>query len=682
MSRHGSRPLWTFAPAAAAALGLLAAPLLPVPALAQQAPATVSPDAQAPVNPPARVGRLAQVAGQVSFHTESEDQWQPAVLNYPVTAGNAFWTQPGSQAAIELDNARIAMNGGTEFDITALDESTLQAIQPQGEAYIHLRNLPQGQTMVITTPRGTVQLLSSGRYEIAAGDTQNPTLVSVLDGQAQVTGPGVDLALGGGQTATISGQDSFTGSISTLIPDPFFAAQLARERPPLPPAPAAGEGVPGGPFGAAPPPVVAQMTGGADLAVIGTWSSSPEYGAVWYPPVSPGWVPYREGHWAYVAPWGWTWIDAAPWGFAPFHYGRWVMVGPRWAWVPVVAAGPAYAPPLYARPVYAPALVSFFHIGINLGGVAVGITAGGIAAGAIGWVPLGPREIYYPPYRVTPAYVRQVNIFNAPQVTRIVNINRTVIVQRNVTINNFVNRRAVTVVPARVMVASQPIAPAVQHLPRAQLLGAARPVIGQAPLRPTVATLGVTPHVAQQLHIVPAGRPLPLRPVAPGPRIVARPVVPPRAPGVAHPPPPRPALRPVLPAPKLAPIYHPPVPVAPKSVPLVKPAPLPGVPKPAPYHPPVPVAPKPAPIYHPPAPVAPKPAPVYHPPAPAYHPPAPVYHPPAPAYHPPAPVYHPPAPAYHPPAPVYHPPVPAYHPPAPHPAPPPPKKLPPGAPNP
>src|SRR3546814_9090577 len=36
-------------------------------------------------DPPARVGRLAQMTGTVSFHTADADQWSPASLNYPVT---------------------------------------------------------------------------------------------------------------------------------------------------------------------------------------------------------------------------------------------------------------------------------------------------------------------------------------------------------------------------------------------------------------------------------------------------------------------------------------------------------------------------------------------------------------------------------------------------------------------
>ena len=50
-------------------------------------------------DPPARVGRLAQVTGAVSFHSADENKWQAATLNYPVTSGSSFWTEPDAHAA-------------------------------------------------------------------------------------------------------------------------------------------------------------------------------------------------------------------------------------------------------------------------------------------------------------------------------------------------------------------------------------------------------------------------------------------------------------------------------------------------------------------------------------------------------------------------------------------------------
>ena len=330
------------------------------------------------------------------------------------------------------------------------------------------------------TPRGLVRLGGEGRYDVVVGSTDQPTLVTVVEGSAQIEGPGVSLQIAAGQTATITGADTFEGSVGPEQRDGFLTERLNAERPPPPRASI--------------PPQVAAMPGGSDLYGQGNWAPAPEYGQVWYPPVSPGWVPYRQGHWAYVAPWGWTWIDDASWGFAPFHYGRWVQIGGRWAWTPGAVA-------VAEPPVYAPALVAFIGIGA---GVALGAA---LASGSIGWVPLGPREEYHPWYHASNRYIRQVNVNHVTNVTNIT---------RNVTINNFVNRGAATSVPAAAMMASRPVQGIARPI-SPQQFAQARPILGQQPLRPSATTAGVTPVVARQLNLPPAAQSRP----APGPAVRA-----------------------------------------------------------------------------------------------------------------------------------------------------------------
>jgi len=487
-----------------AVTGLVLGPALPDRVYAQAAPPPNSapPPNQGPeVNPPARVGRLAWSQGSVSFHAGDQESWSPAVVNYPVTSGVAFWTQPDAMAGIQVSDVLLAMAGTTELDVNTLDDTNLLATEPQGEVYVHARDLAQGETYTLETPRGTVMIAAPGRYEIAAGTTQSPTLVTVLEGAAQFTPGGAGaqpLNVPAGQTAQISGDQTFQAQLEPAVHDAFLDAMMQRERPA--PAPTA-----------AVPQVVAQMPGGADLAEYGSWSQSSQYGDVWYPQVSPGWVPYREGQWSYVAPWGWTWVDSDPWGFAPFHYGRWVDVGGRWGWCPGAAVAGA-AP----YPVYAPALVSFFGVGAAAAvGVGVGLAIGALASGSVGWVPLGWNEPWHPWFHASPAYFRQVNIRN---VTNITSIRNTTI--NNITINNFRNGRAATVVPAAAMVTSRPIRGIAQPV-RPEQLASARPIIGRPPVPPTTATLGVTPALARQQHIaaLPAGITAPARPAAPGPAI-------------------------------------------------------------------------------------------------------------------------------------------------------------------
>ena len=304
-------------------IGFAQSPLPPLPG----GPSASSAEApQTTADPPARVGRLAAMSGQVSFHGPGADHWDNASLNYPVISGASFWTQPAASADIGVAGNRLTMDQSTELDIAALDNHGLTATVPQGQVFLRLPTLAQGETYTITTPRGVVTVTAPGRYEIAAGDVQTPTRISVVEGSAQVSGGNAQgngtLALAANQTMLITGTSQFEPQVGPLQRDGFLTAQLGRERPQV----AAGA--------VQAPAQVAQMTGGNDLYEYGTWTQTQDYGDVWYPQVAADYVPYRDGHWAFVQPWGWTWIDAAPWGFAPFHYGRWVQIDGRWAWAP------------------------------------------------------------------------------------------------------------------------------------------------------------------------------------------------------------------------------------------------------------------------------------------------------------------------------------------------------------
>ena len=435
-------------------------------------------------DPPERVGRLARVSGAVSFRTVEDSQWSQARANYPVSTGNAFWTEPNAEAELQLGDSRIVTAGGTEFFVDSLDAAGLRATSGQGQMYVRVDRLAPNEVWTLQTPRGLVRIDSPGRYVVAVGDTATPTTVTVLAGGAYVQTANAGLRVAAGQTATLSGDATVEAALGPARRDAFTESMLARERPPpRPPAML--------------PPAVAAMPGAEDLATVGTWGEAPEYGRVWYPPVSAGWVPYRQGHWAFIAPWGWTWVDDAPWGFAPFHYGRWVALGGRWAWYPgsrgVVAD----------RPVYAPALVTFLG-----GGTSVGVAArAALAHNPVCWVPLGPREPFRPWYRASDRYMRAVNMTHVTNVTTINN---------NVTINNFVNRRSATLVPGEALAASRPIASVARPVTPNALAGA-RPVTGHMPLAPTQATAGVTPAVARRMQFPPGAAGTPIHHAAPGP---------------------------------------------------------------------------------------------------------------------------------------------------------------------
>ncbi|MGE5200588.1 MAG: DUF6600 domain-containing protein, partial [Acidobacteriota bacterium] len=446
-------------------------------------------------DPPARVGRVAYISGAVSYHTLDMDHWEPAVLNYPVAAGDSYWTEPGARTAIEIGHGVLRLDGSTEADVQQLDDTIVQVNLVQGSINFRLRRVWQGERYEILTPSGTVVITIPGRYHIDAFADGRPANIVVIEGSAAIVGQATSFTIAAGQaSAVVMNGPPPRAAFRTTEIDTWSDQQEAR-------------------FAAVPDYVSPEIPGINDVAGVGEWGRSPDYGTIWYPPVAANWAPYRYGHWAFVAPWGWTWVDDAPWGFAPFHYGRWVQVRERWGWVPGEVV---------QRPVYAPALVVF------IGGpaVSIGVSAGPVAA----WIPLGPREVYVPPYRTSINYVRNVNVTN---VTNVTTINNTTInnITVNRTANNFVNASATTVVPAATMSNSTPVARAAVRVPPQGMERA--PVTREAPVKPSLATRGATPAVVQAVGG--AATAVPQRPNAPGPAVKSKPLPPER-------------LRPIAPA--------------------------------------------------------------------------------------------------------------------------------------
>ena len=395
---------------ALAALVLVSSPLsAALPAAAQDAG-----------DPPADVARVAVISGTVSFHQPGSQEWQAAQQNYPLAPGSGVWTEPRSRVAVDVAGARVHLDASTQLEVTAIAPGSVQLAVPQGAAILRVYPGVSGVHFEVDTAHGAAYIDQPGQYEIVAGDDQYPSSVSVLEGEAQMVGQGVNLALQAGQRGNIA-PDNGT-SVDQAPVDDFVRLVQANEQPYQQQVVQTAQYV------------SPQQTGYQDLARYGQWSQASQYGAVWYPRGVPAnWAPYRYGHWAYVAPWGWTWVDDQPWGFTPFHYGRWVTIDHRWAWVPGQRA---------ARPVYAPALVSFF----DLGGVGVSLS--------LGWVPLGPDEVYVPTYRHSPSYVRAVNITNVRNQTTIINVvNRKTVVQ----VDNYKNYRGATSVSRDVMAHGRPV---------------------------------------------------------------------------------------------------------------------------------------------------------------------------------------------------------------------------------
>jgi len=398
-------------------------------------------------DPPARVGRIAYVAGPVSFSPAGAGDWAQAPLNRPLVAGDRLWTDAGARDEAQFGPAVARMDAGTLLTVLAADDRTTQLQVSQGRVDVHVRRLAPGETVEVDTPNLAFVARQPGDYRLAVAPDGSTTDVTVLRGAGDAYGDGSSLALAPGQGYRFGGQDlNNYVLLQPVPPDDFDRWAMGRDQ--RYERAVARRYVPQG------------VVGAEDLDDYGSWRQVPDYGTVWVPDRAPqGWAPYHAGHWAWIDPWGWTWIDDQPYGYAVSHYGRWVRTPDTWAWVPA---------PVQARPVYAPALVAF---------VGAVLAVGGRSDPGVGWFPLAPHEPYRPPYHASPTYITNVNVTN------------TVIRQTNI-VNNVTNIRYVnrTVPGAIVAMPAQQFAQAVPTARAAMLLppGVARaaPVLAGPQARP------------------------------------------------------------------------------------------------------------------------------------------------------------------------------------------------------
>ena len=451
-------------------------------------------------DPPSRVARLAYTRGNVSFNPAGTDDWVAAVVNRPMTTGDKLWSDDGSRAELHLDAAVIRLSDHTGFSFLNLSDEITQLRLTEGTLYIRVRRLGDDETLEVDTPNLAFSILRPGRYRINVNEAGDATMVTVRDGQGEVTGGGSAYTIHAREEGVFSGTDQLDADVERIREYDNDFDQWCSERDLRDDHSVSSRYVSD------------DVVGYEDLDEYGGWRAVPGYGNVWFPhTVVVGWAPYRYGHWVWIAPWGWTWVDDEPWGFAPFHYGRWVAVGGVWGWVPVPPR-PAVVTVAYVRPVYAPALVAWVG-GAHWG---VGVAVGGAPAAGVAWFPLGPRDVYCPSYRVSQTYVTNVNvsnttIINRTQVTNVYNnvyVNKTVNVT-NVTYQNQTAPNAVTAVSHQAFVSAQPV--------HNNMIRAGQNDFASAPVAP------IAPAVApEQRSVLGAGAAARVRPPAP---ILSRPVV-------------------------------------------------------------------------------------------------------------------------------------------------------------
>ncbi|HEY0764413.1 MAG TPA: FecR family protein [Pyrinomonadaceae bacterium] len=365
--------------------------------------------------------RIQRVEGEVALdNSESgnaqNDQWIAATENQPFSVGDRIYTRDNSRASLAFTGRNFArLNPNTSLDVIALNDQRTQLALRDGSAMFDVGYLNSGDLFEVATPYGAVDLQQPGLYNVGIDNGQ--VLVSVLSGLAQVVGLGGSGQINKGEVLTLLGTtaadvvlsqvdgrnagyavddyyayqypryyDGRYRDYNTYLNDPYYFDPYRRTT--------------------SYQYANSYIPGLSDLDYYGDWQNVNGYGNCWAPRVDAGWSPYQTGYWYNDYPYGPTWVSSEPWGYAPYHYGRWAFAGDRWYWVP---------DSVNTTPVYSPALVAFVPFSGN----------------DVGWVPLGPGDVYVPhyyntnwqPYYYTndSLYQRSVNL-NVPGAVTYVNV--------------------------------------------------------------------------------------------------------------------------------------------------------------------------------------------------------------------------------------------------------------------
>jgi hypothetical protein len=387
-------------------------------------------------DPSGRVAYLSDTQGTVSYSPSGENQWIGVVRNRPLIRGDRLWSDQNSRVEFQVGSSVVRLGQNTGVELLDLDDNIAQLQLSEGSINVRVRRLYRGQTIEVATPMLAFSINRRGRYRIDVDPYDGQTTVTVWRGAGTAYGQQSSFRVRAGEAVAfydvyltdyeiygVADDDDF--DLYAQDRDRYWDESVSLNY------------------------VGDDVVGYAALDLYGSWGTHQNYGNVWYPrDVARDWAPYRDGHWVWQEPWGWTWVDNAPWGFAPSHYGRWVSVRNRWGWVPG---------PRNVRPIYAPAVVAF----VGGSGWSLSLSLGG-GSSAIGWFPLGPREVYVPSYHTSRDYFNRVNVNNTViNNTTITNVyNNYSSGDINVNQVNYVNSNvssAVTAVPSNVFVNAQPV---------------------------------------------------------------------------------------------------------------------------------------------------------------------------------------------------------------------------------
>src|ERR1700723_1611718 len=142
------------------------------------------------VDPPSIVARLNLIEGSVSFQPAGESEWLAANPNRPLTTGDQLWADQGSRGELHLGGAVLRLSSETAVSFLNLTDDAVQIQVAQGSASLRVLHLEDNENYEIDTPNAAFSILRPGEYRIDVNADGSSSVVSVVNGDGEVTAGG------------------------------------------------------------------------------------------------------------------------------------------------------------------------------------------------------------------------------------------------------------------------------------------------------------------------------------------------------------------------------------------------------------------------------------------------------------------------------------------------------------
>jgi len=287
--------------------------------------------------PAARAVYLSYVDGQVRVSQGSQVIAEGATVNMPLFEGMQVATGQDGRAEIQFEDGSVArLSPNTTITMSVLrgegPNGYAEMLLNGGLAYFEFQGSNRGGQFTVRFADSSVTPSGNAVFRVRM-DTP-PGELAVFAGNINLNrgNGGVQLAMHGGESVTLYADDISRYDLNESIdPDSWDAWNTDRDQ-----ALATEESAFTNPEPSQSGPEQGSPAW-SNLDANGSWYDVPGQGYVWSPfdAASAGWDPYGCGNWMSYPQYGYMYVPCNSWGFLPYSCGSWNFFDSfGWGWAP------------------------------------------------------------------------------------------------------------------------------------------------------------------------------------------------------------------------------------------------------------------------------------------------------------------------------------------------------------